>query len=323
MSSRDEFRLGTFRRDNNTCVVPGCGKPAIDAHHIMERALWLADDLFPEGYHPHNGASVCELHHRACEANAIPPAALRRWLNVPTILPQQLDPNKIWNKWGEEIKPSLRVQAKYPSTPYLPISETQDGNSGVIDPELLLNKPLAFTIKMDGSNVMLTREVVTARNGTAAYHASFDLLKAQHAGFKDRIPEGCQLFGEWLFARHSIHYRTAIAIYSYLQIFAIYEQKTQLFLPWKEVLAFCEEAGFKTVPVLRIETFDKQWKLLDAAHKVAREVIAQGHEGIVLKSCWPYHYAQHEENIAKIVRANHVQTDVHWQKQKIVKNELC
>jgi 5-methylcytosine-specific restriction endonuclease McrA len=39
--NRDEFREGVFERDNHKCVI--CGKPAVDAHHIMERRL------FPDG----------------------------------------------------------------------------------------------------------------------------------------------------------------------------------------------------------------------------------------------------------------------------------
>ena len=62
--SRDKFRESVFSRDNNKCVF--CGKPAKDAHHILERRLW--DD---GGYYLDNGASGCEEHHILCEKTLI------------------------------------------------------------------------------------------------------------------------------------------------------------------------------------------------------------------------------------------------------------
>ena len=322
MITRDQFRERVFERDNHTCVVPGCNAPAVDAHHILERHLWLADDPYPEGYHLANGASVCELHHRACESNAIPPQALRRWLNLETVLPQQLDPNKIWNKWGEEIKSSLHFHAKYPGTPYFPFSETVDLDDDLIDIQCLLNKPLMFTIKMDGSNVVLTKDRVAARNGLEANHESFDYLKALHGGFKALIPDGIQLFGEWLYAKHSIHYIDNLALPDYLQIFAVYEQKTQLFWSYDEAVQFCASRGFAFVPVIGKATFEKEWALIDYVSRLAQSYIKLGQEGLVAKSAYPYHYGQHSQNVAKVVRPNHVQTSTHWKKQRVVKNEL-
>lgn len=62
--TRDAFREGVFARDGNCCVF--CGRPAVDAHHILERRLW------PDGgYYLNNGASVCAEHHMLCETTEI------------------------------------------------------------------------------------------------------------------------------------------------------------------------------------------------------------------------------------------------------------
>lgn len=246
--TRDEFTKGVFARDDHKCVVPSCNSPAVDAHHIMERKLFLKDDLHPEGYHLDNGSSLCEQHHIAAEAGRFPPQALRRWLALPTILPQQLDPSRIWDKWGTEIPRA--VLEKYPRTPYFNFSETQDPEDGYIDNNLLLGKPLVYTIKMDGSNVTITRDKVAARNGQHASHASFNFLKQLHAGFRYTIPDGVKLFGEWLFARHSIVYEGKLSLKSYLQIFAVYDIKEELFWSWNEVVEFCENNGFWTVAAI-------------------------------------------------------------------------
>src|SRR3954467_7146976 len=97
--TRDEFRRQVFDRDNQTCVVPDCGKAAVDPHHIIDRKLWLADDIYPEGYVIVNGASLCETHHLQAERSAILPETLRQWCGIHVIvLPKQLDASKIYDK---------------------------------------------------------------------------------------------------------------------------------------------------------------------------------------------------------------------------------
>jgi hypothetical protein len=320
--TRDEFTQGVFARDEHTCIVTGCEREAVDAHHLMDRALWLKDDPYPEGYHLDNGASLCEQHHLDAEHGCFPPQALRHWLKLPTILPQQFDHAKIWDKWGKEVPRA--VLEKYPRTPYFNFSETQDEEDGYIDTSLLLNKPLVATLKMDGSNVTLTREKVAARNGQYASHPSFDYLKSLHAGFRNLIPPGVKLFGEWLFARHSIVYAEKLALSSYLQIFAMYDIGTELFLGWDEVTEFCSSNGFcQAVAVACGDRCAKEWALVEAISNLAKAVVAIGHEGLVVKNAFPFHFSQHADNVAKIVRPNHVQTTSHWSQMAIVKNEVA
>src|SRR5262245_55730831 len=100
------------------------------------------------------------------------------------------------------------MSEKYPRTPHLPWSPggTRDDRR-LTDVEPLLGRELVLTEKMDGSNVCLEREHVFARSHTAEpRHPSFDALKAVHAALRWQIPSHWQLFGEWLWARHSITY---------------------------------------------------------------------------------------------------------------------
>lgn len=64
LHTRDEFREKVFSRDNSLCVI--CGKPAKDAHHIIERRLFTDG-----GYYLDNGASLCETHHILAEQYSI------------------------------------------------------------------------------------------------------------------------------------------------------------------------------------------------------------------------------------------------------------
>jgi hypothetical protein len=94
--TRKEFKRQVFERDNHKCVI--CGDPAVDAHHIIDRKSW------PDGgYYLDNGASVCGPCHWKCERGFVIPDRLREILGFPALLPPQLDPDFIYDKWGEPI----------------------------------------------------------------------------------------------------------------------------------------------------------------------------------------------------------------------------
>ena len=50
-----ELRRQTLERDGGVCTVPGCGRPAVVADHIVSRKAGGADAL-------HNTRSLCRLH---------------------------------------------------------------------------------------------------------------------------------------------------------------------------------------------------------------------------------------------------------------------
>ncbi len=318
--SREQFRKSVFGRDSNVCVVPGCNSPAQDAHHIIDRSLWK-DPSEAGGYLLDNGASLCGDHHVHAERNFFPPEACRQWAGIKSrALPRGWDESVWYNKWGDVLRAPTRELAKYPSTMYLPFSPEYDvSERGLIDPGLLTGKPLVVMIKMDGSNCCLSKIKVAARNGDTANHGSFDYIKAMHASVKSRIPGHLQVFGEWLYARHSIHYMDLPA---YFQVFGVYDKNKQLWFSWDDVEGFSGYINLVTVPVIARLSVDEPWKLHAKLTALAEQVISEGHEGIVVRNAYPYHYGQFEENVAKYVRAGHVQTDKHWSKQEIVKNKL-
>lgn len=321
--SREAFREGVFSRDSGICVVPGCQEEAQDAHHIIDRSLWVEEEE-KEGYFLDNGVSVCGEHHRQAEKNNIPPAAFWYWIKVEPHLPKGWEPG-IYNKWGDRIKDPTdqnEEHSRYPSTPYMGISPTVDSNSEVTDLSRLWGNPLVLTVKMDGSNISLTRDVVTARNGTHAIHPSFSPLKALHQQFRHQIPEDLRLCGEWLWARHSIHYQGELALRDYLQIFGVFHMGYRMFLSWQETEDVCTGLGLTLVPVVATySSTEAPWKVLLEVSKEADEVIKKGQEGVVLRSQNPFYWGEFGLYTAKYVRPNHVQTDKHWSKQKVVKNE--
>lgn len=319
-NKREEFRNKVFERDSYKCIIPNCNQSAKDAHHLMERRMWI-DESELEGYFLDNGVSLCENHHKLAERNILCPQVLRTYANITAhVLPKQFAIGKEYDKWGKDLKMPNRLWIKYPSTPYLPFSETATAPIANIDD--FIGYPIVITMKMDGSNIVLTDHHIAARNGRSAEHRSFDELKSIHASIKHLIPSYLQIFGEWLYAKHSIHYTGNNALNSYLQIFGAYNNQKRIFLGWDEVEKWSSIIGYPTAPVIGKMTFDNKYRFINDITEIAKRRIQIGNEGIVIRSIYPFHYGQFGTYTAKYVRPNHVQTDIHWKNQKITKNEL-
>lgn len=332
------------------CVVPWCEREPEDVHHIIERSLWDNG-----GYIKQNGASVCERHHRHAEKTLIPPQAFWMWIGVSNpVLPEGVPENV--NKWGDEIKrPSwkeYREYVKYPSTRHLPFSNVGDQDDTYHrSVETFLDVPLVVTQKADGSNAMLIKDLenpVRARNGKKADHKSFSHLKEIYwnSNIHSRMPENIQVFGEWLYAKHSIHYGCDCDTEcedvgpnltdmvdgdygekTYFQVFGAYNMEYDTWLSWSATEKIAESLGFPTVPVLKLSKSDEamysnQNVFYDDIYKMAKSVIDRGGEGLVVRSKYPFYYGEFGERLGKYVRKNHVKTDKHWEFQEIVQNQL-
>lgn len=99
--TREEFKKQVFTRDNDKCIF--CDKDAVDAHHIFDRKLYT-EDQEKGGYYISNGVSVCEFHHMRCETTDISVADIARNFGSKLCFPAKLDPNRSYDKWGNEIE---------------------------------------------------------------------------------------------------------------------------------------------------------------------------------------------------------------------------
>jgi hypothetical protein len=170
---------------------------------------------------------------------------------------------------------------------------------------------------MDGSGVCLERDAVYARshNGPPT-HPSFDLLKQLHAQVRFCIPEGVQVFGEWLYARHSIAYQ---GLPDYLMLFGVRHLDQGYWASWDEVEVWADELGVSTVPLLAT---DKQFPSEEALRCYVLKQIQPGREGAVVRLSEEFPDDQFHMSIAKFVKADHIQTDTHWAHREIVRNVL-
>ncbi len=100
--TREMFKSQVLAASAGRCVL--CARPAVDAHHILERKLFMDG-----GYRLSNGAAVCSECHWRCETTEISVEAVLVACGRQTpLLPEGFDPTRHYDKWGNEILPNGR-----------------------------------------------------------------------------------------------------------------------------------------------------------------------------------------------------------------------
>ncbi len=163
---------------------------------------------------------------------------------------------------------------KFPRTPHLFGSHGTDDDKRLSRAESLafIDDPsLIVEEKLDGTNVGIHftragRMVLQCRGHeiTEGMHAQYDLLK-QWAAVKRPMLETTLadryiLYGEWLYAKHSLHYR---ALPHYFFEFDLYDKDAAQFLDLATRLRMFQGTGLQSVPVLhRGPAAEKQLRTL-------------------------------------------------------------
>ena len=124
------------------------------------------------------------------------------------------------------------------------------------------------------------------------------------------------LFGEWLFAEHSIHYDR---LPDWFLAFDIFDRRLPAFIDWDECKALFRAMGVKHVPEIAIVHEPSKELLVGIADSSSCLRIEGVMEGIYLRIYLAgINYAR-----AKIVNPDFTQAiDEHWTKGPLVKNEL-
>ena len=334
--SRDEFREGVFARDGHCCVV--CGAPAKDAHHVVERKLWIDG-----GYYLDNGASVCAACHLRAESTEISCDDLRQRCGIEHVhLPDHFCVDEVVDKWGNPILPSgqrlrgelfddesvqkilapvlhlFTSRVKYPRTYHLPWSPGKTSDDRTMDNPtgMFGGADVVVTEKMDGECTTLYSDYLHARSIDYAPHRSRDFVKALHGRIAADIPEGWRVCGENLYGAHSIAYDRLPA---YFLVFSIWNDKNEC-LPWDETVLWAKLLGLHVVPVLYRGPWNEA--AVRAFDGVATSQLGGDREGYVVRLAGGFHYRAFRQSVAKYVRKDHVQTDEHWKAREVVPNRL-
>jgi hypothetical protein len=209
---------------------------------------------------------------------------------------------------------------KYPRTPHLPWSPggTSD-DKRMLDVGPLLGD-VVITEKMDGSNVALSRENFFARShAQVPVHRSFDLGKALHARLRRSIEEGVTVFCEYCYAVHSIEYYELSRPPMY--VFGV--EREGVWCSWSAVEGVAASLGLLSVPVLFKGYVESASELeaLTAELGEGSSFYGGSREGIVVRVADSFR--DFRTSVAKWVRKDHVQTDVHWSHQAIRKQNMA
>ncbi|QDU44648.1 RNA ligase [Symmachiella dynata] len=230
---------------------------------------------------------------------------------------------------------------KYPRTPHLFGSTGTDDDKHLGEAEsqaFVSNKTLIVEEKIDGTNVGIhfsdAGELVLQCRGhliTEGMHPQYDLFK-QWAAVKRHVLEKKLenrhiLFGEWVYARHSIHYRS---LTHYFFEFDIYDKGRQAFLDLEQRLTLLEGTGIETVPVLHAGTVDRE----ELEHLIAPSHFDSRFDNPITKqtdNLMEGLYLRIEADgivtgRAKFVRPEFVEKikqSTHWQHQQMVPNLLA
>jgi len=204
---------------------------------------------------------------------------------------------------------------KYPSTPHLPWSPglSQD-DIKLSNTKKFENQIVVVTEKMDGENTSMYTDHIHARSLDSGYHPSRTWVKQLWAQIRHDIPKGWRICGENLYARHSIAYEN---LPSFFEVFSVWNEKNEC-LSWENTLEWCQLLGLNHVPVLYHGPWDEN--VVRASYNPEQE--SNNKEGYVVRVAQGFPYKDFAKNMAKYVRANHVQTSNHWMFEQVVPNGL-
>ena len=230
---------------------------------------------------------------------------------------------------------------KYPRTPHLSGSKGTDDDKHlgpkesrgfIADPSLIVEE------KLDGTNVGIHftwsgRMVLQCRGHeiTEGMHPQYDLFK-QWTAVKRPVLEAMLssqfiLYGEWLYAKHSVHYRR---LPHYFFEFDIFDKDAGRFLSLEKRLAMLRSTGLTTVPVLhrgRASLEQLRSVIGPSAFESSFENPVTGRTDNLMEGL--YCRTEAEGSVsgrAKMVRSEFVEKvkqSEHWQHQALVPNELA
>lgn len=214
------------------------------------------------------------------------------------------------------------MKEKYPRTMHFPFSPGTTSDDRIASVYSNFEGPrIIITEKLDGQNDCVKKKGVYARSHAAPSELPWDrVIWDIQARIKDALDELFHIFGENMYAIHSLQYTELI---SYYYIFGI--RDNNIWLSWDDVVKYAELFELPTVPVLFDGTTDDIKSLVE---KLVSEPSVLGgfdtqtgqkmKEGVVVRiadafeETFPNKKNYCFENVIKWVRKDHVNTDEHW-----------
>ena len=153
---------------------------------------------------------------------------------------------------------------------------------------------------------------IHARSVDSKHHPSRDWVKNYHASIKHLIPQNMIVYGENVYAKHSIAY-TDLDSYFYGFAVSVYG----VILPWPICKDIFDDLGICSVEELYTGPYTP-----DIHDSIQAKLDLDTDEGYVIRKVTAYEHSEMCRYTAKWVRPGHVQTNKHWAHQKIQPNLL-
>jgi hypothetical protein len=203
---------------------------------------------------------------------------------------------------------------KYPRTLHLPWSEGMTSDDKMLpSTDIFINKRVVGSEKYDGENTGMTSVLTHARSLDSKDHPSRHWVKGIWGSIKSDIPENMKIFGENVYAKHSIHYKK---LETFFYVISIWED--DICLSWDDTKEWCELLNLTHVPVIYDGIYDENLiKTLYSPIKPNGDEM----EGYVVRNANSFNFNDFKGNLGKFVRANHIQSSEHWMYEKMIRNE--
>lgn len=194
---------------------------------------------------------------------------------------------------------SENTHIRYGRTFHLPFSPGMSRDDKKIRSlEKFEGQEVVATIKYDGENTTIKRELFHARSPDSRHNFTRTWIKQLHAAIGPEIPDGWRLCGENVSYFHSIEYKN---LESFFYLFSVWDEKGQR-LHFDEMLEIAEIFDLAVPEVLYRGPFD-----LKVLEKIAKTFDIVNHEGFVVTTTKGFHHSEFSDYMAKWVRAGHVQ----------------
>lgn len=202
---------------------------------------------------------------------------------------------------------------KYGRTYHLPFSKGATSDDRIAtNSDNLIGREIVITEKLDGSNTAITKDGVFGRSHADYTKNPWDVKTWELWNRINRdINDGVYLFGEGMYAIHSIEYSK---LTSPFYLFGV--RDNNIWVTWDEVEEYSYLLDIPTAPVLFrgvVNSFNELKTLVEDLTKKSSNLGGEL-EGVVVRSAGIFHNDDFGDNVQKWVRENHVQTDIHWQK---------
>lgn len=230
---------------------------------------------------------------------------------------------------------------KYPRTPHLfgSTGTNDDKHLGERESIAFLSRDsLIVEEKIDGTNVGIhfgdAGNLVLQCRGhliTEGMHPQYDLFKqwatVKLRALEDRLANRYILFGEWVYAKHSVHYRR---LAHYFFEFDVYDKHEAAFISLDRRLNVLEGSGVCTVPVLHTGPVVRE----QLEHHIGPSLYDSQFENPITNrndNLMEGLYFRTESNGAVTGRAKYVRPEfvekikqsTHWQHRAMVPNQLA